>query len=77
MMMNELLREKYRVQKTLDAEANDNLAQYVANAHASVKEVEAKYGVKFKYDKPTLNLPKLPKIVSQPDELLSGGVAET
>jgi hypothetical protein len=58
MMTNELLREKYRVQKTLDDKANHNFAQYVSNTHARIKEIEAKYGVKFKYGKPALNLAK-------------------
>ncbi|EDN71102.1 hypothetical protein BGP_4040 [Beggiatoa sp. PS] len=55
-MTNELLREKYRVQKVLDEQANGNLIQYVANTHARIKEIEAKYGIKFKYGKPALNV---------------------
>ncbi len=59
MMTNELLREKYCVQKAMDEKANHNLAQYVANTHARIKEIEAKYGVKFKYGKPALSLPEV------------------
>jgi hypothetical protein len=55
MITNELLQEKYRVQKALAKEANYDLKQYVANSHAAVKEVEAQYGIKFKYGTPTRN----------------------
>ena len=47
MITNDLLREKYRVQKALDEKAQYSLTQYVANAHANVKKAEIKYGVKF------------------------------
>jgi len=57
-MTNDLLREKYRVQKALDEKANHSLAQYATNAHSKIKEIEAKYGVKFKYGKPALTLIK-------------------
>jgi hypothetical protein len=75
MMTNDLLREKYRVQKALDEKANNNLAQYVANAHARIKEVEAKYGVKFKYGKPALISQKSPNFELQSDTLQPGGFA--
>lgn len=52
MRTNDLLREKFRVQKLLDAEANEDLLQYVANAHARINDVESEYGVRFKYGKP-------------------------
>ncbi len=55
MMNNELLRQKYRAQKALDEKANHNLVQYVSNVHSRIKEVEAKYGVTFKYGKPALS----------------------
>jgi hypothetical protein len=57
-MTNDLLREKYRVQKALNEKANHNITQYVANTHAKIKDIETKYGVKFKYKKPTLTLQK-------------------
>jgi len=60
-MTNDLLHEKYRVQKALDEKANHSLAQYAANAHTKIKEIEAKYGVKFKYGKPALSLLKSPQ----------------
>jgi phage host-nuclease inhibitor protein Gam len=75
MMTNDLLREKYRVQKALDEKANHNLAQYAANAHARIKEIEAKYGVKFKYGKPALTSQKTPNFALQPDALPPGGFA--
>jgi len=55
MITNDLLQEKYRIQKALDEQANHNLVQYVANAHFKIKEIEAKYNVKFKYNKPMLS----------------------
>ena len=54
MITNDLLREKYRVQKALDEKAQHSLAQYVANAHENVKGAEIKYGVKFNYAQPPL-----------------------
>ena len=54
MMTNDLLREKYRVQKELSNKAGHDLARYVANSHLKMKEIEAMYGVKFKYGKPAL-----------------------
>ena len=46
MITNDLLREKYRVQKALDEKAQHSLTQYVANAHANTKKAEIKYGVR-------------------------------
>ena len=54
MMTNDLLREKYRVQKELDDKSGHDLAKYMANAHLKMKEIEAVYGVKFKCVKPAL-----------------------
>ena len=54
MMTNDLLREKYRVQKELSNKAGHDLARYVVNSHLKIKEIEAMYGVKFKYGKPAL-----------------------
>ena len=58
MITNDLLREKYRVQKALDEKAQHSLTQYVANAHANVKKAEVKYGVKFNYSQPPLFKPR-------------------
>ena len=69
MITNDLLREKYRVQKALDEKAQHSLTQYVANAHANVKKAEIKYGVKFKYSQPPLFRPKSPN--QAPDAELS------
>ncbi len=73
MMTNDLLREKYRVQKILDEQANHSLTQYVANTHARIKEIEAKYGVKFSYGKPALSLQKAPNVSLQYNARPSGG----
>ena len=48
MMINDLLREKYRVQKELGDKSGHDLTKCIANAHLKMKEVEAVYGVKFK-----------------------------
>ena len=61
MVTNDLLREKYRVQKALDEKAQHSLTQYVDNAHANVKKAEIKYGVKFNYSQPSMFAPRSPK----------------
>ena len=58
MLTNDLLREKYRVQKELSDKAGHDLARYVANSHLRMKEIEAVYGVKFKCAKPALTAQK-------------------
>lgn len=49
MMTNPLLEAKYQVQKRLDEEARHDIAEYAKNSHRIVGEVEAKFGIKFKY----------------------------
>ena len=49
MYTNELLEEKYRIQKLLAKEANYDLRTYIDNAEREIKETEMRYGVKFKY----------------------------
>ena len=51
MVFDELLRSKYDVQRQLDAEAGQDLGRYVERLHQLVEEVEAEYGVTFKYGK--------------------------
>ena len=47
MIINELLVEKYRVQKKLDEETNHNLLEYVKETHNRVNKLDLnfKYGV--------------------------------
>ena len=54
MMTNDLLLEKYRVQKELDDKSGHGLTKCMANARLKMKEVEAVYGVNFKCAKPAL-----------------------
>ena len=54
MMTNDLLLEKYRVQKELDDKSGHGLTKCMANARLKMKEIEAVYSVKFKYAKPAL-----------------------
>ena len=49
MINTPLLETKYKVQKQFDEEAQHDVERYTANSHRIVCEVEAKYGVKFKY----------------------------
>lgn len=51
MYTNELLEEKYRVQRLLAKEANYDLKTYIENVERKVKEAEMRYGIKFKYVK--------------------------
>lgn len=48
MIINELLVEKYRVQKALDDATNHNLSEYVKETHIRVN----KLGLNFKYGVP-------------------------
>ena len=56
MMTNELLIEKSKTQKRLDAIANHSLVKYVENAHAKVQQSSIQLGLKLKYGKPTEGL---------------------
>jgi hypothetical protein len=50
MMTNPLLEAKYQVQKRLDEEARHDITEYAKNSHRIVSEIEAAYGIKFKYN---------------------------
>jgi hypothetical protein len=49
MITTPLLETKYQTQKQLEEEAQHDVRKYVENSHRIVREVEEKYGVKFKY----------------------------
>ena len=68
MITNELLQEKYRVQRLLDKQANHDLAQYVANSHARVKEIEARFDIKFKYGVPSIALQELASFLDRTNQ---------
>ena len=48
-MITTSLEEKYKVQKQLAEEAQHDIAKYIENSRTIVRNVEADYGVKFKY----------------------------
>jgi hypothetical protein len=49
MMTNPLLEAKYQVQKRLDEDARHDIMEYAKNSHRIVGEIEAAYGIQFKY----------------------------
>ena len=53
MIMNELLADKYRVQKALDHEVGHSLSRYVAETHNRVKKISKAQGLDFKYGQPS------------------------
>ena len=53
MIINDLLVEKYRVQKALDKETNHDISKYVEETHARVKKLSKKYNLNFKYGMPS------------------------
>jgi len=52
MITNPLLEAKYKAQKQLDEEARHYMVEYAENSHRIVVEIEAEYGIKFKYGTP-------------------------
>ncbi len=52
MIINELLVDKYRVQKVLDQEVGHSLAGYVAETHNRVQKLSKTLGLNFKYGSP-------------------------
>lgn len=58
MYTNELLEEKYRVQKKLSEEAKD-VHDYLMRAEEAVKQIEEKYGIQFKRISPPSTKPTL------------------
>ena len=54
MIINELLVDKYRVQKTLDQEVDHSLPGYVAETHNRVQKLSKMLGLSFKYGSPSI-----------------------
>ncbi len=52
MIINELLVDKYRVQKKLDQEVNHSLPSYVSETHNRVQRLSETLGLNFKYGSP-------------------------
>ena len=52
MIINELLVEKYRVQKALDQEVGYSLSRYVNETHNRVIRLSSTLGLNFKYGTP-------------------------
>ena len=48
MVTNELLEAKYKAQEYLDKEARHDLRLYISKTHQIVREIEKKYGLKFR-----------------------------
>ncbi len=49
MIESALLKEKYKMQKRLDAQANHDLRQYFRNSHHNVQALAEKFGVEIRY----------------------------
>ena len=52
MIINELLADKYRVQKALDQKVGHSLSGYVTETHNSVLRLSRTLGLNFKYGSP-------------------------
>lgn len=52
MIINELLVDKYRVQKALDQEVGQSLLGYVAETHKRVGALSKTLGLNFRYGSP-------------------------
>jgi len=52
MIINELLVDKYRVQKALDQEVGHSLSKYVSETHSRVQKISEISGLKFTYGRP-------------------------
>jgi hypothetical protein len=52
MIINELLVDKYRVQKALDKEVGHSLSGYVAETHKKVDALSKTHGLNFRYGSP-------------------------
>jgi len=52
MIINELLVDKYRVQKALDQDVGHSLTRYVSETHARVANISKTLGLSFKYGTP-------------------------
>jgi hypothetical protein len=49
MLTNELLEAKYRAQRALAEQSDDDLHAYARNVHQIVQDVEQRLGLKFRY----------------------------
>ncbi len=58
MILNALLKEKYKVQKKFSLKAKNDLKKYFADTHADIKVIEEKYTVKFNYSSPLHDISK-------------------
>lgn len=56
MIINELLVEKYKVQKALDQEVGHSLTEYVAETHNRVQKLSKTLGLNFRYGIPSVVL---------------------
>ena len=54
MIINELLVDKYRVQKALDQEVGHSLSKYVSETHIRVRGLSQTYGLQFRYGRPAI-----------------------
>ena len=52
MIINELLVDKYRVQKTLDEKVGHSLSGYVKETHNRVLQLSKTHGLSFRYGSP-------------------------
>ena len=52
MIINELLIDKYKVQKTLDQQVGHSLPAYVAETHDRVRKLSVTLGLNFRYGRP-------------------------
>ncbi len=56
MIINEVLLDKYRVQKELDQVSDHDISKYVKETHARVKNISTTFNLKFKYGVPGIIL---------------------
>lgn len=56
MIINELLADRYRVQKALDQEVGHSLSRYVAETHNRVNEIAKTLDLNFNYGCPGIIL---------------------
>ena len=58
MILNVLLKEKYKVQKEFSLKAKNDLTKYFSDTHSDIKDIEKEYKVKFNYSSPRRNVLK-------------------
>jgi hypothetical protein len=52
MIINDLMAEKYKLQKALDKETNHDISKYVEETHLRVKKLSQQYSLNFTYGVP-------------------------